>query len=430
MINLDDLAADRGSHSVFGPSSSAMWMGCSGSLIPNLLARDSVGREAAEGTVAHGVAEAWLKSGKKPRHLVGTTEWVEEGDWGFLIDIDEVMLDHVQRYVDWCVMLPGEHFIEQKVDFSKITPIPRQRGTADHIACMPGRLVVTDLKYGKGVPVYAEENTQGLLYALGAFYEHDIDYDFQEIVVRIAQPRLDNFDEWTISREGLLMFEQHAKERAYAAWRLDAPRSPSAKACQWCKVKATCGAVAKLQADLMAAAFDGIDAEVTSDAITAFKDDLVLTAIPKAAPLAELTVDEMATLYGFRGMVEKWWNALSAELYNRAIAGEEIPGYKLVESRSRRIFRDADVTASKLQKLGLEEDQIWSRNLLSPAQAEAALKKAGHRSKDLPDLLADLVHKPVGKPTLAPITDKRSALVDLSGLAFGDLAENSEDEES
>lgn len=428
-IDLDALAADRGSHSVFAPSGSAMWMGCSGSLIPNLLAPDSAGREAAEGTVAHGVGELWLKTGRKPVHLLGTVEWVEEGDWGFLIEIDEVMLDYVQSYVDWCSMLPGDHFVEQRVYFSQITPIPNQGGTADHVACELHRMVITDLKYGKGVLVEAEGNTQARLYALGFFYEWDWLYDFQEIVIRIAQPRLDHFDEWVITRAELLEFAEYAKVRAHAAWKIDAPRTPSAKACQWCNVKASCAATAKLQADLMAAAFDNIDREISTEDMAEFKDGLALTAIPNIAPLTTLTTDEMATLYSFRRMADGWWKALAAELYRRAVAGEQVPGYKLVESRSRRVFRDKNKAGAHLQSLGLAEDTVFETDIISPAQAEKELRKAGYRSKELPDLLADLVHKPVGKPTLAPVSDKRPALVDLSGLAFEDSTDNREDED-
>lgn len=421
-ILLDELAGDRGSHSVFSPSSSSMWMNCPGSLIPNIQVHDSAGEAAAEGTVAHGVAEQWLKSGKKPTHLIGTNEFVESGDWGYLIEIDSVMLNFVQDYVDWCAWLPGDHMIEQKVYFSEITPIPNQGGTADHVACEPGRMVITDLKYGKGVKVYAEGNTQALLYALGFFLEWDWFYDFQEIVIRIAQPRLEHFDEWVIDRERLLEFAEYAKCRAHDAWRLDAPRRPSESACQWCKVKATCPAAAKMSIDLMAAAFDSVGNDITAASMSEFREDyLSLTVEPSLADIGSLTVDEMVVLYEFRKMAEGWWAALAAELYRRAVDGEPIPRHKLVESRSHRVFTDEPEAAKKLQSYGLEEGQIWNTKMNTPSQVEKELRKAGYPSKDIPGLLSGLVFKPVGKPTLAPVTDKRPALVDVSGAAFGDL---------
>ena len=137
-LDLKKLAAKLGDHSVFAPSSSAMWTACAGSLIPNVLSEDTAGEAAAEGTVAHGVAETWLKSGKKPKHLIGTIERVE----GFDIEITHSMLDFVEQYVTWCWQLAGDHYIESKVYFDDLTPIPRQGGTADHCACLPEWLII------------------------------------------------------------------------------------------------------------------------------------------------------------------------------------------------------------------------------------------------------------------------------------------------
>ncbi len=92
---------EAGGHSVFAPSSSAMWLTCSGSLLANLAAKDSAGFEAAEGTVAHSAGEDWLKTEERPDHLVGDIVEVDEGDEVFHIEITTEMLDYVQQYVDW-----------------------------------------------------------------------------------------------------------------------------------------------------------------------------------------------------------------------------------------------------------------------------------------------------------------------------------------
>lgn len=423
-VDLNSLAKDRGSHSSFGPSSSAMWLACSGSLIPNLLAPDNAGIDAAYGSIAHMVTETWLKSGKKPVHLLGEKEWVESGDWGFLIEIDEVMLDHAQSCVDWVEFLPGEHLVEQRVFFSQITPIPNQGGTADFIALQPGRMVVTDWKFGKGVPVYAEDNTQGQLYALGAFYQWDPKYHFEEIEIRIGQPRLDHFDTWTITRQQLLDFAEWARGRAHAAWQLDAPRTPGPKQCQFCKVKADCAALAKVQADLTAAVFGDLTAEVTPEDIAAFRDDLDLIALPRTGDFMRLTTAELAQMYGWRGFVESWWKAMAEELLRRAARGERVPTLKLVEGRSKRVFRYPREAGEKLIGYGVPREQAFPMKVCSPAEAEKLLRKAGYRTRQLPELLDDLVFKPPGKPTLAPLHDKRPALEDLSGIAFDDLTED------
>lgn len=418
-----------------------MWLTCAGSLIPNILAEDDAGEDAAYGTVAHGVTETWLLDGRKPKHLIGTQEWVEAGDWGYLIPIDEVMLDHARTCVEWVELLPGDHFIERRVDFSRITPIPNQSGTADFIACERGRMVVADWKFGKGYVVYAKYedfdglsfepwmiNSQLALYALGAFYEFDHIYHFKEIEIRVAQPRLDHFDTVLITREQLLEFAAWAKLRAAAAWQHNAPRTPSPRACQWCKVRNTCAAGAKLYADLISArsaeAFADLTSggEITADAVTAFKDDLDIIAVPQTADVMTLTTEQMAQLYAWRGIVESWWASLGDELFRRASRGERVPGWKLVEGRSRRVFRYPTTAGEKLVELGVSRSKVFVEEVCSPAQAEELLLKAGHRRKDIPDLLDGLVFKPSGKPTLAPQQDKRVALVDVTVDVFADLA--------
>ena len=429
-IDLDALAHSRNGHSVFAPSGSKMWLTCSGSLIPNLLAHDTAGEDAAEGTVAHGVAETWLKTGKKPRHLIGTQEWVDAGDWGFMINIDEVMLEYVQQYVDWCAFLPGEHFVEQKVYFSELTPLPNQGGTADHVACEPGRMVITDLKYGKGVPVYAENNTQGRLYALGFFFKWDHKYHFEEIVIRIAQPRLDLFTEWTITRKQLLEFAEYVKVRAREAWQINAPRTPSPEGCQWCKVKADCAAYAKVLSDLTEGLFDDLlldgPTPVTEQQVVDYKDKLALTAIPAATDVMRLSTAELALLYGWRGFADSWWKAMADELFRRAAQGEKIPGWKMVEGRSRRVFRFPTDAGKSLVRAGVPENQVFVTQVCSPAEAEKLLRKVGYKTAELPELLDGLVYRPPGKPTLARVADKRPELVNVSESAFADLIENPE----
>ena len=128
-------ALKDGGHSIFSPSGSPLWMLCSGGLIPNLLQPDNSGIDAAEGTVAHGCGELWLVTGKRPNHLVGTKQTVTNGGVDYEIEITDTMLDFVEVYVYWCDWLVGDHFVEQRVYFDPITPIPRQGGTADHVAC-------------------------------------------------------------------------------------------------------------------------------------------------------------------------------------------------------------------------------------------------------------------------------------------------------
>lgn len=443
-IDLSQLASvrDGTGHTIFSPSSSSMWLWCSGSLIPNLLMPDEAGEDAAYGTVAHDLTDYQLKTGKPPLHRLGDSEWIESGDWGFLITIDEEMLAFVQQCVDYCEWLPGDHFSERKVYYHGHTPLKNQGGTADHCVCTPGHMTITDHKFGKGVWVSAAEdtkdpraiidhvdgsvtingNTQGLLYALGFFLEYDHIYHFETITIRIAQPRLDNFDEWTTTRDELLWFGTWVKGRSAAAWRLNAPRRPSPKACQWCKVKGDCAAFAAQQEAIMTAAFSDIVDDISIETMEDLKERLSdpLGGYELAmSKVGRLSTEEMATLYRYRRAAESWWNQLAQALFERAASGEKVPGFKLVESRSHRVFqKNADVG---LMRAGLKPSEIFEHKMVSPAQAEILLRKVGVRAKDLPTVLQPLVYRPPGKATLAPVNDKRPELIDVSGFAFEDL---------
>lgn len=443
VIDLDKLAADRGGHSSFAPSASARWLTCPGSLIPGLLAPDTAGYDAALGTVAHSMAELWLKSGERPSHLVGTTEAVDEGHEVFVIEIDDTMLDNVQTYVDWCEAEPGDHYVEQRVYFSQLTPIPNQGGTADFMALRWQKLVVIDYKNGIGERVQAAEdmddpraiirnpdgtvhlngNSQAMLYALGVFFEHDWLYDFQTIEIRIAQPRLDNFPVWVTTREHLLEFADWVKGRAAIAWQLNAPRHPSPKACRFCPVKATCTAFIVQWDRMTDGVFDNLDDDVSVERMQEFTDRLESDEGYMFRPVdpTKLTTKQMAKLLPWRSAVERWWSDLAQELETRALNQVEVPGYKLVESRSFRVYRDAAKAAEHLDFLGLDLETIWDRTMISPAKAEDALRKVGYKRKQLPDLLSSVVRHPPGRPTLAPVSDNRPALNSAANNPFDDL---------
>lgn len=439
---IQEVRAKLGTHSIFAPSASHRWLLCPGSLVPGVLADDSAGYEAAEGTVGHSVAEEWLLADERPDHLVGTKVVVEEpSDW-FVVEITTEMLDHLEKYVSLVWGQPGEHHTEQRVDFSDLTPIPDQGGTADYAICAPGVLRLVDLKYGKGVRVDAAHdmedprtlildkhgnllpngNPQLLLYAYGFFRKWDHKYHFEEIVIEVAQPRMDNWPVWRTTRAELLRFAEWVKERADLAWRTDAPRHPDPEACRFCPIKSDCTAFLVETERMLDGLFDDIGSDVSADEMLDIKgridrDELQIRPVDPAS----LTTAQMARLLPWRPAIERWFSDLEESLERRAIDGAEVPGYKLVEGRSFRVYRDERKVAANLEFMGLELDVIYKKTLISPAQAEEALRKAGFRRKDIPALLEPLVRRPAGKATLAPAGDRRQAIKTAIGEVFDDL---------
>lgn len=410
-----------GGHSVFSPSGSKMWLNCSGSLIPNIFAEDDAGEEAAWGTVGHMVAETWLKDKARPNHLLDTKHIVYNAGWGFVITVDHEMLEAAGRYVNWVKNLPGEHFIETRVDFSVLTPIPNQGGTADHVACTPGRMVITDLKMGKGVHVYAKDNSQALLYAIGFFLEWDWFYDFQEFEIRIAQPRRENMDVWIVDRAYLLKFMEKVKVKAAAAWVQNAPRSPSSEACQWCKVASTCSAYAKFLCDMTENVFDDLTQEVSTSEMIEFKSRLDETDELVPAKTSDLTTAQLGKLLQWRPSVERFFNKVNEELFRRSQNGDTSKLWYIAEGRSHRVVRDKKQFGLALVAAGVSPKDVFIEDVPSPAEAERLLMKAGMKGADAEAHIAPYIFKPPGKATLVAVGDKRPPLADVTEGVFGDL---------
>ncbi len=427
LVSLEQLAKikDGSGHSIFGPSSSHMWLACPGSLIPNIMLPDAGNPDSAYGTVAHALTEQWLKTGKAPEHLLHTTQTVD----GFEIEIDESMMYYVELAVDRCEWEPGEHIVERKVWFSHLTPIPRQGGTLDFAALRKRVGIFTDHKFGKSPDnmVVAEDNSQGMLYAIGAMNDSDFTkYDLQDFVIRITQPRLDHYDEWHTTRKHLIEFSHYVKERAAIAWSFDAPRVPGPKQCRFCKIRGSCSANAKFQEDLMNAVFEDESETAAQFEQRLEQDDFDL----RFSDVKLLTVEQKAKLLPYRKMAEAWWAKLQSDLEEHAANGEVVPGHKIVEGRSKRKFRNEKAAQSFLLQQGLSQDDVITQKLATPAQVEKILaSKLKIRHANAKRLLEELVYKPPGKASLVPLSDKRPAIEDLSSVAFEDESETSDDEE-
>lgn len=409
-----------------------MWLTCSGSLIPNVLTDDNGSREAAEGTMAHSLAEQWLRTGKRPRHMIGEVVTVD----GWDITVDDEMLAYVGDYVEWCQEIEEdavEFLIETRVDISDLTPIPNQGGTSDCIAVLPKKngkhkLIVRDLKYGKGVRVVAEENTQGMIYAYGAWKEIRDRYDIDEIEIGICHPRLrDGTTTYTISLDELLTWTEYAKERAHAAWQFDAPRTPSDAGCQWCKIKGTCPALYKHLSEVTSGVFDDDDddpeygPEDMDAAAEELEDDLGGPAFRPINP-RRMNTAALAKILRYRKVMDQLFNAIEDELLDRAISREEmIPGWKIVEGRTNRKWPDDEIEVYKtLKKQGLKDNSIYDQVIVSPAQAEAKLHAKAGLSKDAAaKLVNSLAYKPPGNKSLVRTSDKREALPS-DGSVFDD----------
>ncbi|MBT9159028.1 MAG: hypothetical protein DDT26_00277 [Dehalococcoidia bacterium] len=388
-------------HARFAPSSAQRVYDCPASLQLNEIGPGTTSRDAAQGTAAHFVAE--LCGRKKTRAekyagcIVGVmsngeTYFVHaknsapaEGE-GFAFEVDDEMVGAVQEYVDWCFDAPGKHHFECRVNISPWCPQEGQFGTADHVALNSTDLYVTDLKYGTGVQVFAHENLQAVLYALGALLEFDSWDEVERIHIRVCQPRLNHKDTWTVSRAELLAWGVRIRERFTLALLPDPPFGPTDKACKFCRVAARCRALADHLSAHRALAFDNV-----SDGFAV--DDPRL-----------LTDDELVSAWRITSLLKSRITAVAKEVMRVLLDGGDLPGVKLAEAQTRRQFKNQkEVEAFLMLDCNIDRDKLFSSKLLSPNQVEKMLAKPQRKE------LAGYIYKPAGGPCIVDASSSRPA---------------------
>lgn len=362
-------------HALLGASSSARWLVCTPSARLEAMFPDEQSPYAAEGTIAHDLAEAILRhklEGKKAPKLD---------------DYSTEMVEAVNRYVDICEekvnesrarSSDAEAMIEARLDFSRW--VPEGFGTGDMVIVADGILEVIDLKYGKGVPVSAIENTQMRLYALGAYDVNEFLYDVKSVRMTIVQPRLDSVSTDEMALEELLDWGEEIKPIAQRAFRGEGDCTPC-DYCNFCKARHTCRALA----DTCLTAF--------------YKDGGKLNQL--------LTDSEVSDILAMKDLITKWIKGVYDFAYEKALAGEkQWPGFKLVEGTSRRTITDPDAAAQTLLDNGYKEKDIFKpRELEGITNLQKVLGKKG-----VAKYLEVYIDKPEGKPTLVPDSDKRPAI--------------------
>jgi hypothetical protein len=360
-------------HAKLSASGSHRWLNCLGSVEAEAPFKDTTSAAAQEGTCAHELAELVLIEGGSCQAWVGKP-LIENNQY----TVEQEMADYIQEYVDFVKTLPGEQHYEIRVDFSDW--VPEGFGTSDVISIDNETIYICDLKYGKGLQVNAEENSQGMLYALGAFAEYELVHDIKEVVIIIHQPRLDHVSEWRISVQELLKWGAWVSEQCAIIEEGDAPRTPGEKQCQWCKGKATCQALKSYTEKIIMAEFEELD---SPDPTT-------------------LNQEQLRNALKAKKLIESWLSAVEGHVKELLEKGEEFEGFKLVEGRSIRKWADEDVAAEQLENL--LEDRAYEKRLITPAKADKVLGKSKKGE------IAGYIVKPQGAPTLVPESDKRQAI--------------------
>lgn len=428
-MKLKPIKASTAEHALLSPSAAKKWLGCAASLACEVGIPNESGAAAVNGTAMHTLSEYALnaiKDGHQGRDFdvakffspVASERVVvrNEGKGPMVIAADEQpgdvlvtddFVSQVSKYVNYCapIMAAAEVVeIESRVSLTRILHPGFEHngakletfGTADFVALLRNpdgtyTLIVGDLKTGRH-KVTAAENKQEMLYALGLLRKYRLSYDISAVKLFIFQPYAGGADEWDTTPTALEHFAKFASKQALKA--LDAYQRgkkgltpadfrPSNDACQWCRFSEKCNAKVKAASHTLAEMADVGALELTPDVLKSEWDKL---------PLMRQHIAD----------IEK-------AMYTHLMAGKPMDGLKLVEGRpGNRAWSDTAAVEKAIESLP-EHAVMYKQTVLSPTEAEKALKGSGFWSTFEP-----LITRTPGKPSIAAADDKRPAWTPVS----------------
>lgn len=367
-----------GKHALLSPSAAHRWLNCTAAPLLEKDIEDKGSTFAEEGSLAHAYCA------KKLKEYLGRDVSEELAEIDRLND--KYHCGEMDEHTDSYAAIVREKFekakervkdaqllVETRLDFSEF--VPEAFGTSDAIIIADDVMEVIDFKYGKGVEVSAEENPQMMIYALGAYAKFGFDYDIERVRMTIVQPRLGNLSEYEMTAENL---ENWAKTvltpKAKEAY--NGGEQKPGEWCRFCKIKATCKALAKHCTEV---------AEAAQDPRLISPQDMAKNVLP------------------ILPTIKTWLTGVEEYSLEQALAGVKYDGYKLVEGRSIRKITDAEDVVDALTEEGFAEEAfIKPKELRSITELEKNVGK-----KLFGTLCGEFIQKPQGKPTLVPESDKR-----------------------
>lgn len=389
-------------HALLSASSAHRWLVCTAAPRYEELFPESTSEYAEEGRLAHAICE--LKTLKKFTTAITpktfTTRYNKlKKDPMYNPEMDKTSDLYIQHLTERAMQYNSMPYVaaEVQVEFSEY--VPEGFGTCDNIMIGGDTICITDYKHGKGVPVSAENNPQMKLYALGALKKYRPIYGdtIKKVIMTIDQPRLSETPSVSeITSDELYAWGESIKPVAQKAFSGFGEFVPG-EHCRFCRGKAQC----KARADI-------------NSALEEFKD-----CVPqaKAEPGQNILTDAQIGDLLIRGAeLVSWYKDLEEYALSTLLNGGEIPGWKCVAGRSLRTFTDQDAALKAVIAAGYDESLVYERKAKTLTELEKLMGKTEFAEK-----IGQFVIKPMGKPTLAPMSDRREpynpAASDFAGLS-------------
>jgi len=351
---------------ILRPSAASRWIACPASVrLSQGIEQEPAGEAAQIGTAIHALAELCYKTGTNPANHVGKaigniTMTAANAEYA------QLHLDEIKRVRDEL----GHVRVEQYVTIVDTDEV-KLGGTADVVGVGSGKLIVSDLKTGKGW--VDADSPQLKIYALGAIRsaaKNGIPPP-QSIELRIVQPHHGDVRSHSMTYKELWDWYQNTLRPAIVQATVDdAQPNPSDGACQYCPAKIVCPAQRK-----------GFE-------VLAAKPDLrTLDKQQIQAVMVSLSVEQIADLLERAPVVEKFIDAVRDHAVQRIRNGESIHGWQMVPKRATRKWTNEDAALQALTTAGLDKSKLVLTEMVTPAVAEKLL------GKDKKSMVDDLTTK-------------------------------------
>lgn len=336
---------------------------------------------AEEGTAMHEMAEHCLRYGRRADEYIGD----KFNGWTMDEDHAQAVMVYVETiHQDW-LDFGGDLKVEVSFDLSDLVK-EDFFGTCDAVLIGDEVLRIYDFKGGRGVTVHVEDNTQLMIYALGALRSLP-SYTFRHVESVIVQPRKPHRD-GPVRRSRKMPVEEITLDfpnRIIAA--IQATKEPNAPLrpgdhCVFCPCRGQCPALKDHAMNVMHADFDG--------------------ALPSPTLLTPLQVGE---LLSHVDLMDEFVRAVKERAQQMAESGIEIPGWKLVPKRAMRKWINEGALPLFLgERLGLTTEQIYELKLKSPNKMDKMLSPAKRKE------LEPLYERVSSGNNLVPVIDARPAV--------------------
>jgi hypothetical protein len=223
--------------------------------------------------------------------------------------------------------------------------LPGVFGSSDIVGRIGDTAYIVDWKFGDGVAVDVEENSQLMFYAAAAMRTPVAQWAFEgatKVELVIVQPPY--VKRWETTPRRIQLFEKELMQAVKVAQRPDAPLAQG-DWCRWCAGKAICPIMTGAADRAMVVALQSVD------------------------------VADVSEYLKMADQLEGWIKEVRALAMQTLEAGLPVPGYKLVPKRGMRQWVDENKALEAMRAMGVNAMELTEMTILSPAKAEKVLKK-------------------------------------------------------